>query len=59
MQERWSLPAYAAIAWAVMALFVRLYEEPTLARTFGAEYDEYRRNVPAWLPRRRAWNSLQ
>ncbi|HCT77337.1 MAG TPA: isoprenylcysteine carboxyl methyltransferase [Micromonosporaceae bacterium] len=54
----WGLLAYAAIAWAGPALFVRFYEEPTLARTFGAEYDEYRRNVPAWLPRLRPWNSL-
>jgi protein-S-isoprenylcysteine O-methyltransferase Ste14 len=50
-----ALLPYAAIAWAVTAVFVRLYEEPTLARTFGAEYDEYRRAVPAWIPRPRPW----
>jgi protein-S-isoprenylcysteine O-methyltransferase Ste14 len=33
--------------------FVRLCEEPALTRRFGAEYEEYRRNVPAWLPRMR------
>jgi protein-S-isoprenylcysteine O-methyltransferase Ste14 len=49
------LLAYAGAAWAVPAAFVRWYEEPTLARTFGAEYDEYRRAVPAWLPRLRPW----
>jgi protein-S-isoprenylcysteine O-methyltransferase Ste14 len=37
-------------------LFVLLYEEPTLRQTFGAEYEEYCRNVPRWVPRRRAWN---
>ena len=37
---------------AAVASFVRLYEEPTLARRFGAEYDAYRRAVPAWWPRR-------
>jgi protein-S-isoprenylcysteine O-methyltransferase Ste14 len=49
------LLAYAAVAWAVPAAFVRWYEEPTLARTYGAEYEEYRRAVPAWLPRLRPW----
>src|ERR671916_724110 len=28
---------YAAAAWLVVAAFVRLYEEPTLARRFGAD----------------------
>ena len=45
------LLAYAALMWAVMAAFVRLYEEPTLARRYGARYEEYRRAVPAWWPR--------
>lgn len=41
-----------AFALAVAA-FVHGYEEPALARSFGAEYDAYRRSVPAWLPRLR------
>lgn len=35
--------------------FVRLYEEPVLTRKFGAAYEEYRRNVPRWLPRLTPW----
>jgi len=42
---------YAALFWAVVASFVRFYEEPTLVRQFGAEYEAYRRDVPAWIPR--------
>jgi protein-S-isoprenylcysteine O-methyltransferase Ste14 len=49
------LLAYAATLWVVFAAFVRLYEEPTLFRQFGESYDEYRRAVPAWWPRRTAW----
>ena len=49
------LLAYAAVVLATVALFVHLYEEPTLAATYGAEYEEYRRAVPAWLPRSRPW----
>ncbi|WP_082506793.1 methyltransferase family protein [Arthrobacter sp. Leaf337] len=48
------LVALAVGAVPVVA-FVRLYEEPVLARKFGAEYEEYRRNVPRWLPRLTPW----
>jgi len=37
-------------------LFVSLYEEPTLRKLFGAEYDEYCRNVRRWVPRLHAWS---
>jgi protein-S-isoprenylcysteine O-methyltransferase Ste14 len=47
--------AYAALFWAVVASFVRSYEEPALTRRFGAEYEAYRRAVPAWIPRRRPY----
>lgn len=50
------LLAYAAAVWAFPAAFVRCYEEPALARRFGAEYETYRRAVPAWLPRLRPWS---
>jgi protein-S-isoprenylcysteine O-methyltransferase Ste14 len=46
---------YPVIAALPVASFVRFYEEPTLARRFGADYEEYRGNVPAWLPRLRPW----
>jgi protein-S-isoprenylcysteine O-methyltransferase Ste14 len=39
-----------------LVLFVLLYEEPTLRKMFGAEYEEYCRNVRRWVPRMRAWN---
>jgi protein-S-isoprenylcysteine O-methyltransferase Ste14 len=47
------LLAYAALMWGVFAAFVRVYEEPTLRETYGAQYEAYRRAVPAWLPRLR------
>jgi len=46
-----ALLAYAAAVWVVVAAFVHWYEEPTLARQFGAQYEAYRRSVPAWWPR--------
>jgi len=52
-----NLPALliACVAVAGIALFVQLYEEPTLRRMFGPDYEEYCRNAPRWLPRMRAW----
>jgi protein-S-isoprenylcysteine O-methyltransferase Ste14 len=46
---------YAAAIWLIAAAFVRFYEEPTLTRRFGADYEAYRRAVPAWWPRLRPW----
>jgi protein-S-isoprenylcysteine O-methyltransferase Ste14 len=54
-----SLLLYAAVAWVVTASFVRWYEEPTLTRQFGDEYEAYRRAVPAWRPRLRPWTPSQ
>jgi protein-S-isoprenylcysteine O-methyltransferase Ste14 len=49
------LVLYAICAWIITASFVRWYEEPTLARTYGNEYETYRRNVSAWRPRWHPW----
>jgi protein-S-isoprenylcysteine O-methyltransferase Ste14 len=46
---------YTAVAWCVGAAAVRFYEEPTLARKFGAEYQDYRRAVRAWVPQLHPW----
>jgi protein-S-isoprenylcysteine O-methyltransferase Ste14 len=51
------LLVYAAAVWLTCALFVIGYEEPALRRQFGARYETYRRNVPAWLPRSRPWRA--
>jgi protein-S-isoprenylcysteine O-methyltransferase Ste14 len=47
-------PMYLAVA--AVAAFVYGYEQHTLSERFGEEYDEYRRNVPAWWPRLRPWS---
>src|SRR5262245_36002497 len=46
-----SLLGYAGGVAVGFHLFVILYEEPTLRRSFGAEYETYCRAVPRWLPR--------
>ena len=51
-----AIAAVVAVALAVH-LFVVFYEEPTLRRKFGAEYEEYCRNVRRWWPRVRGWDT--
>ena len=51
----WPVLIYGLVIAAMVTSFVRLYEEPTLARDFGEAYDIYRRNVPGWLPRLTPW----
>jgi protein-S-isoprenylcysteine O-methyltransferase Ste14 len=46
---------YALIAWLVAHLFVVTYEEPTLRKTFGAEYESFCANVPRWILRLAPW----
>lgn len=38
-------------AWALVTLFILVYEEPTLRRLFDGDYVEYCRNVRRWIPR--------
>ena len=47
---------WAACAWIVAALFVIGYEEPTMRRTYGSDYEAYRARVPRWIPRLRPWS---
>lgn len=42
---------YALIVWLIAHFFVLFYEEPTLQRQFGAEYDAYHDRVPRWIPK--------
>ena len=50
-----TITSVAAVAVAVH-LFVVFYEEPTLRNKFGADYEEYCRNVGRWWPRVRVWD---
>jgi protein-S-isoprenylcysteine O-methyltransferase Ste14 len=48
----WPLLLYAVALLVCAHLFVLLYEEPTLRRSFGLEYEAYCRQVHRWLPAR-------
>jgi protein-S-isoprenylcysteine O-methyltransferase Ste14 len=45
------LVEYAAVMLLIAHVFVVFYEEPTLQIQFSESYEQYRRNVPRWIPR--------
>lgn len=49
------LLGYAAVLWTGFHLFVLLYEEPALSRSFPADYAAFTVAVPRWRPRLRPW----
>jgi len=50
-----SLLIWALFVVGLNLIYIPLSEEPGLRKRFGAEYDEYARNVPRWIPRRTPW----
>jgi protein-S-isoprenylcysteine O-methyltransferase Ste14 len=52
-----SLPVLGWCAFFIVgnAIYMPLVEEPGLVQRFGEAYEDYRRNVPRWLPRVSRW----
>lgn len=46
-----ALLGYMLLFGAITHVFVVWYEEPTLRRLFGTDYEAYRSRVHRWLPR--------
>jgi protein-S-isoprenylcysteine O-methyltransferase Ste14 len=49
-----AIAAVGAVALGVH-LFILFYEEPTLRKKFGADYEEYCQHVRRWWPHLRGW----
>jgi protein-S-isoprenylcysteine O-methyltransferase Ste14 len=49
------LAIYGLVIWAAFHAFVLGYEEPTLRRSFPADYAAFFAAVPRWRPRLRPW----
>lgn len=45
----------AALFFLVNTVYFIYSEEPGLEKRFGAEYVEYKKNVPRWIPRFKPW----
>jgi protein-S-isoprenylcysteine O-methyltransferase Ste14 len=44
------------IFFVMLTTLIKFWEEPHLTRRFGAEYVNYRANVPRWIPRWTGWD---
>ena len=49
----WRLMTYGGLMW----LAFLTYEEPVLAQRFETEYEDFRANVPRWIPRLSPWRA--
>ena len=54
---RTSVLEWGLVFFVLTHLFVMVYEEPQLRRTFGSEYDAYRAAVHRWIPRLRPYSA--
>jgi protein-S-isoprenylcysteine O-methyltransferase Ste14 len=48
----WHIAVYLVLLACLLHVLVLLVEEEGLRRNFGAMYEDYRREVPRWLPRK-------
>src|SRR5467141_89099 len=53
----WRLMTYGGLMWLAFHAFVLTYEEPVLAQRFGTQYEDFRANVPRWIPRLSPWRT--
>ena len=53
----WRLLNYGGLMWLAFHAFVVAYEEPVLAESFCAQYENFRANVPRWIPRLSPWRT--
>src|SRR2546423_8207104 len=51
----WWLAVLFIVLWLGIYLPVMRVEEEDISRIFGADFDEYRRNVPLFIPRLSVW----
>jgi protein-S-isoprenylcysteine O-methyltransferase Ste14 len=53
----WRLMTYGGLMWLAFHAVVLAFEEPVLAEKFGAQYEDFRANVPRWIPRLSPWRT--
>lgn len=52
----WPIAGWMLVFFVANAIYFPLKEEPDLERRFGADYRQYKANVPRWIPRLRPWD---
>jgi protein-S-isoprenylcysteine O-methyltransferase Ste14 len=54
----WRLLLYGGLIFLAFHIFVVVYEEPILKQSYEAQFENYRANVPRWLPRLNPWRAV-
>ena len=54
----WSLLSWFGAFFSVVLIVIPRLEEPGLVKRFGEDYLVYKKNVPRWIPRLKAWEGL-
>jgi protein-S-isoprenylcysteine O-methyltransferase Ste14 len=52
----WLIAGWLLLFLIANLLYLPLFEEKGLEERFGQDYQEYKANVPRWLPRPRPWS---
>ncbi|MBN1384384.1 MAG: isoprenylcysteine carboxylmethyltransferase family protein [Elusimicrobia bacterium] len=53
--KSWQIAVWTAVFFIGNSIYFPLSEEKDLEKRFGDEYRNYKKNVPRWIPRLRAW----
>jgi protein-S-isoprenylcysteine O-methyltransferase Ste14 len=53
--QSWPIAIWGGFFFILNTVYFIFSEEPGLVKRFGQEYEEYKRNVPRWIPRRHPW----
>ena len=51
-----SIAVWTIVFFIVNTVYFIFSEEPGLEKRFGKEYNEYKKNVPRWIPRIKPWH---
>ena len=49
---------WTLIFFTINYIYFIVKEEPDLTKRFGADYENYKKNVPRWIPRSTPWNKI-
>ena len=52
----WFLAGWLLVFLLLYTIYLSKFEEPGLERRFGEEYQDYKADVPRWIPRWRPWD---
>lgn len=54
-----NITVWAIAFFIINTIYFIFSEEPGLKKRFGNEYDEYKKNVPRWIPRMKPWHPIK